>query len=382
MIIMALDHVRDFFYNAPNVNGGNAAMDPTNLETTFPVLFFTRWVTHFCAPLFIFLAGSSIYLMSQRKSKKALSRFLITRGIWLVIVELVIITFGWTFNPFYNLFLLQVIWAIGISMILLGLLIYLPYKALLILGLLIVFGHNLLDFPAVNAGLKGSALAELLYFSNFSVHTLAPDHFVLIIYSFVPWTGVMLLGYCFGKIYDGSVDAAWRRKKLLQMGFGLLILFIALRFINIYGDPVAWSAQARGPVYTFLSFINVNKYPPSLFYLCITIGSGMIFLSLIEQVQNRCTRILNIYGRVPMFYYILHFYLIHSLVVILFYLQGFTTKDISTPMNPFYFKPPGFGVNLWCVYGIWILVVALLYPLCKWYNRYKGTHRQWWLSYL
>jgi len=194
MVIMALDHVRDFFYKVNLEKAGSAATGPTDLETTYPMLFFTRWITHFCAPIFVFLAGTSIFLMCQKKTKKELSSFLITRGIWLVFVEVIIITFGWTFNPLYNLLILQVIWAIGASMILFGLLIHLPYKAIFSIGFIIVFGHNLLDYPSINAGLKGSVLADLLYFSNFAVYPVFKDHYLLIVYSFLPWTGVMLLG--------------------------------------------------------------------------------------------------------------------------------------------------------------------------------------------
>ena len=382
MVIMALDHVRDFFYKVNLETAGAAATGPTDLETTHPMLFFTRWITHFCAPIFVFLSGTSIYLMSQKKTKKEISSFLITRGIWLVLVEVMIITFGWTFNPLYNLLILQVIWAIGISMILMGLLVQLPFKVIFALGILIVFGHNILDYESVSEGLKGSAFADLLYFSNFSVYNLFTDHFVIIVYSFLPWTGVMMLGYCFGKLYEQGVDAAWRRKKLIQLGLGLLTLFVLLRFSNIYGDPVAWTTQPRGPVYTFLSFLNVNKYPPSLLFLSVTIGTGLLFLAFIEKIKNRFTTVMNIYGRVPMFYYILHFYIIHTLVVIVFYLQGFGSEDIVTPNVPFLFKPQAFGFNLWGVYAVWLFVVIVLYPLCKKYNNYKSTHQKWWLGYL
>ena len=382
MVIMALDHVRDFFYKVNLETAGAAATGPTDLETTYPMLFFTRWITHFCAPIFVFLAGSSIYLMSLKKTKKQLSRFLITRGIWLVIVETIIITLGWTFNPLFNLLILQVIWAIGVSMILLGLLIHLPYKIIFAIGFIIVFGHNVLDYPSISQGLKGSALANFLYFSNFSVYPIFKDHFVIIIYSFLPWTGLMLLGYCFGKLYSPGTDPVWRRKKLIQMGLALLTLFVLLRFSNLYGDPVAWTTQHRGPVYTFFSFLNVNKYPPSLLFLSVTIGTGMLFLAFIEKVQNRFTAVMNIYGRVPMFYYILHFYIIHTLVVIVFYVQGFGSKDIVTPDVPFLFRPNAFGFNLWGVYAVWAFVVIVLYPLCKKYNTYKSTHQKWWLSYL
>ena len=384
MVIMALDHVRDFFYKADLGKAADAALDPTNMQTTFPALFFTRWITHFCAPIFVFLAGASVYLMSQRKSKKEVSLFLIKRGFWLVFVEIIIITFGWSFNPFFNLLILQVIWAIGVSMILLGLLVLLPYRVIFAIGLLIVAGHNIMDYPSVSDGFKGTLLSDLLYFSNFSVYPLDQNHFFLIVYAFLPWTGVMLLGYCFGKLFRSGIDPAWRRKMLISIGTGLILLFLVLRFTNLYGDPVPWSAQPRGAVYTFLSFLNLTKYPPSLLFLCMTIGPGMLFLALIEKVQNGFTKIMNVYGRVPMLYYIVHFYILHILVVIVFYLQGFGTKDIVPEGVPFLFKPNGLGFGLLGVYGIWLLVVVILYPICRKYDQYKTTHanEKWWLSYL
>lgn len=384
MVIMALDHARDFFYKADVGKSADVALDPTNMQTTFPMLFFTRWITHFCAPIFVFLAGASIYLMCQRRSRKEVSSFLIKRGFWLVFVEVVIITFGWTFNPFFNLYILQVIWAIGVSMILMGLLVLLPYRIILAIGILIVAGHNLMDYPSISSGLKGSLFADLLYFSNFSVHRLWGNHFFIIVYSFLPWTGVMLLGYCFGKLYQSGVDAAWRRKMLLRLGAGLVILFLILRFSNLYGDPAPWASQPRGSVYTLLSFFNLNKYPPSLLFLCMTIGPGILFLAFIEKVQNGFTRVMNVYGRVPMLYYILHFYIIHTIVVAVFYTQGFGSKDIVPAVLPFYFKPNGFGFGLVGVYAVWIFVVAVLYPICKKYDRYKTANagKKWWLNYL
>jgi len=383
MVIMALDHVRDFFFKA-DVSGGGAsvAMDPTNLATTTPWLFFTRWITHFCAPTFVFLAGTSVFLMGQKKTKSELSSFLITRGFWLVLVELFVITFAWTYNPFYNLFILQVIWAIGISMILFGLVIRLPFWFIFSLGFVIVFGHNLLDYPDINKNLKGGWLADLLYFSNFSIYSLSKDHFFLIVYAFLPWWGVMMLGYCFGKLYGNTIDPLWRRKILLLLGSGLVLLFVILRLLKGYGDPVPMSQQQRGSVFTFLSFLNVNKYPPSLAFLSMTIGPAMIVLALLENIQNKVTGFFRTYGRVPMFYYILHFYIIHTIAIIVFFAQGFSTSEIVTKNNPFLFKPPGFGFGLAGVYAVWLFVFLVLYPLCKKYNRYKSTHRHWWLSYI
>lgn len=381
MIIMALDHIRDFFFKGVSVGAG-VATNPTNLATTTPALFFTRWITHFCAPVFVFLAGTSIFLMSQKKSKAELSIFLLKRGIWLVFVELIIITFGWRFDPLFRLFILQVIWAIGISMILLGILIYLPWKVLLILGFILVFGHNILDYPNVNNGLKGGFFSDLIYFANFSFYSLWGNHKVGIIYAFLPWTGVMLLGYCFGKLYAKQIDPKWRKKMLINIGIGLIILFLVLRSFNLYGDPVAWSRQDRGGLFTFLSFLNLNKYPPSLLFLCMTLGPAILLLAFIEKIQNGFTRILSIYGRVPIFYYILHFYIIHLLVVLSFYLSGFKAQDINGPNYIFLFRPPTFGFPLWGIYGVWFFVVIVLYPLCKKYDRYKSTHQKWWLSYL
>jgi len=384
MVIMALDHVRDFFHKVVIEGGSSVATGPTDLDTTTPILFFTRWITHFCAPIFLFLAGASAYLMSLKKSKAELSSFLIKRGVWLVLVEIIIVTLGWTFNPLFNVIILQVIWAIGISMIILGLLIYLPFKIIFLIGFIIVFGHNLLDYPQVNSGLKGGFLADLLYFSNFSVYNIDKNHIIFIVYSFLPWTGVMLLGYCFGKLFSSSFSTVQRKKILLGMGSGLVVLFVALRFINMYGDPVPWSTHPRGAVFSFLSFININKYPPSLDFLCITIGAGMILLAILEEVKNSVTDFFRIYGRVPMFYYILHFYIIHALVVIVFFISGYNTSQIVTPNNPFLFRPSDFGFNLWGVYAVWAFVVIALYPLCKKYDRYKTANasKKWWLSYL
>src|SRR5258706_822697 len=327
MVIMALDHVRDFFFKA-DVSGGGAsvAMDPTNLATTNPLLFFTRWITHFCAPTFIFLAGASVYLMSQKKSKAGLSAFLIKRGLWLIVVEIVIITFGWTYNPLFSLVILQVIWAIGISMVVMGILVLLPFWLIFTIGFIIVFGHNLLNYPEINHHLKGGFFPDLLYFSEFSIYPqeASASHHVIIVYAFVPWLGVMLLGHCFGKLYTKTVDAAWRRKMLLRMGAALVLLFVIIRLLKGYGDPVAWSHQARGNVFTFLSFFNVNKYPPSLAFLCMTIGPAMILLAWLEKIQNRFTRFFVVYGRVPMFYYILHFYIIHTIAILVFFAQGFS----------------------------------------------------------
>jgi len=382
MVIMALDHVRDFFYKADLQNAAAAATDPTNMATTNPGLFFTRWITHFCAPVFVFLSGTSAWLMGRKKSKAELSAFLIKRGFWLVLVELIIITLAWTFDPLYHVFIFQVIWALGISMIILGVVIYLPYNLLLFLGLVIVFGHNLLSDPQLVARFKGGLFWDLLYYGPFSVHPIDPNRIIIVVYPFLPWSGLMMLGYCFGKLYSPGYEAARRKKVLITLGLSLVVLFIVLRAGNFYGDPDPWSSQPRGPVYTFLSFLNTTKYPPSLLFLSMTIGPAMILLAYLERWQNRFTNIMNVYGRVPMMYYILHMYLIHIIVVIVFFASGYTAKDIIPKNTPFLFRPADFGFNLVGVYLVWLFVVIVLYPLCKRYNEYKSTHRKWWLSYL
>lgn len=372
MIIMALDHVRDFFHSQALIN------NPLDLSTTTPLLFFTRWITHFCAPVFVFLSGVSAYLSGLKKSKSALSRFLIKRGLWLVFVELVIITFGITFNPMYNLIVLQVIWAIGVSMIILGFAIWLPYPFLLCIGLLICFGHNLLDYSAFSPKDKGD-LWWLLIHSPGSAYAFSKTHFVLVAYAFMPWSGVMIMGYCFGRIFEMSKSRCV--KGCIYTGLSLIGLFIILRSVNAYGDPSTWSVQ-RNSLTTFLSFINVTKYPPSLLYLCITLGPAILLLGLIENAENGFANMVRIYGRVPFFYYVIHFYLIHVLCLIAFFLSGYTGKDIFTAPSPFLFRPPAFGFSLPVVYAVWLTVVIVLYPACRWYNRYKSTHNQWWLSYL
>ncbi|UAY53543.1 DUF1624 domain-containing protein [Ferruginibacter albus] len=376
MVIMALDHVRDYFHKTGMTN------DPLNLSTTTPALFFTRWITHFCAPIFVFLSGTSIYLVSTRKTKKEVSSFLIKRGLWLVLIEVTLITLGWTFNPFYNAFVLQVIWVIGISMAIMGLLIWLPYNFLLILGLAFVFGHDLIDYAeAAHAGAY-SFWWDLLHHGSFAAaHSLDKTHVIVTAYALIPWLGAMILGYCFGKLYSPGVNGSIRQKLLFRLGFCAILLFVIVRWINIYGDPRPWTTQ-QSFFYTFLDFIKVNKYPPSLMYLCMTIGTGMLMLALLENVKNKTTGFFNVFGRVPFFYYILHLYLIHLICVILFFTSGYTTQQISAPGQFFNFRPNNFGYSLPVVYLIWLIVIFLLYFPCRKYNQYKSTHKHWWLSYL
>jgi uncharacterized membrane protein len=377
MLIMALDHCRDFIHIA----GPNG--DPTNMETTTPILFFTRWITHFCAPTFVFLSGISAYLAGLRRTKSELSAFLIKRGLWLIFAEVAIITLGFTFNPLYNLFILQVLWAIGFSMVILGLLVRAPLAVIGVIGGLIVFGHDILDYLQLpqNGTDAGYILLRLFLTARATLFTINSTHLVFDFYAILPWTGVMLLGYVFGPLYKPTFGAQKRRKILLYTGLSILALFFILRILNLYGDPAPWSVQRNG-VYTVLSFFNTSKYPPSLLYLCMTIGPALIILSITEKVQNKLTKIFTVYGNVPFFYYILHFYLIHIITVILFYASGYNNSQIIDPKSPFLFRPSTFGYNLGIVYLVWLFVIIVLYFPCRWFSKYKKTHSQWWLSYL
>ncbi|MEP7194969.1 MAG: heparan-alpha-glucosaminide N-acetyltransferase domain-containing protein [Saprospiraceae bacterium] len=377
MIVMALDHVRDYFHISANVD------DPLNLATTSPALFATRWITHFCAPIFIFLSGTSIYLQSLKKSKKELSLFLIKRGLWLVIVEFALVTLAWTFNPFYNVFIFQVIWTIGISMILLGVLIYIPYSFILGLGLILVCGHNILDHFEASANYSSNFVKDILHHGFFTPYEIWKNHYALIVYAFPVWTGVMMLGYCFGIFFTNKFTKEARQKVFIRMGIGLLIIFVAMRYFNLYGDPSGWTSQ-KNYLFTFLSFINLDKYPPSLLYLFITIGPSIILLGYLEDVKNWATKPLQIFGRTAIFYYVLHIYLIHILATIAYFARGHSFSEVGNTGNfPFLFVVPGEGYGLEIVYLIWVLLILLIYPLCKWYDGFKKSQvKKWWVSYV
>ena len=376
MLIMAIDHMRDFFhYGHP---------EPEDLAVTTPILFFTRWITHFCAPIFVFLSGISAYLAGTRRTPNQMSAFLIKRGLWLIAVELVLITFAIRLDPGFHNLIFQVIWAIGGSMILLGLLVWLRARLVVIgiIGLLILFGHDVFDIVKIHA-IQDTFLGQL-FFSAVRGHALWPlgnGCNLSISYALLPWTSVMLIGYVFGCLYTRSFDAVKRHKILLYSGPGLLAIFLALRFFNIYGDPVLWSPQNTISL-SVISFFNVSKYPPSLLYLCMTIGPALIALSMIENIKNKFTSILIVYGNVPFFYYVCHWYLIKVLNIIVFYLSGHNGSQIINPHRRNWFQPDDFGYNLFGVYVVWFIVIAILYLPCKWFSKYKKTHQQWWLSYL
>jgi uncharacterized membrane protein len=373
MAIMAIDHVREFFHYDALLH------NPLAPDTSTPALYFTRWITHLCAPLFVFLSGASAYLAGRRRTKSEFSAFLIKRGLWLIFIDVVVMSLLLTFDPNYGVLILQVIWAIGISMVLLGLLVWVPLRVILVIGLIIFFGHNLLD--SAEAARKGDVGVMWSLAHRVGFFALPGNRMLMVLYPFVPWMGIMFLGYCLGKWFEPSAAANIRRKRLVVLGLALIALFVILRTLNGYGDPTP-RQEFDNLQSNFFSFMNVQKYPPSLMFSSITIGIGLLLLALFEKVRNPFTQILNVYGRVPFFYYILHFLLIHAGCVIVFYAQGYGPADIRTPNNIILFRPPTLGYSLWITYLIWLALLAVLYPLCKWYDKYKSTHSYWWLSYL
>ncbi len=372
MIIMALDHTRDFMHSQANVD------DPLNLATTTPLLYFTRWITNLCAPTFVFLSGTSAYFQSLRKSKKELSWFLFTRGLWLIVLELVIVTFGITFDVYYSILVFQTIWSIGISMVVLSVAIRLPFAAIFTIGLVIVAGHNLLNIYEAGSNGQFPVWYHLLHAPG-----MQPVGSVnlLILYPFLPWAGLMMLGYCFGKYYLS--DIMNRNKRTVILGASLLVFFAIVRFTNTYGDPSDWTTQRSG-LYTFFSFIKTQKYPPSLLFLCATIGCALIILGLIGNVRNKFADAISVYGKVPLFYYVIHFYLIHLVSMSFYLMRGHTIEEgmNESPGMPLKFVAAGEGFGLGGVYLTWIAIVLVLYPVCKWYCDYKMNNKKWWLSYL
>jgi uncharacterized membrane protein len=335
MVLMALDHVRDFF--------SAAQFDPLDLAQTSAPLFLTRWITHFCAPTFVLLAGVSAYLTGQRCTRPQLSWFLFTRGLWLVVLEFTLMSFVWTFNFRYDDGLyLQVIWAIGVSMIVLAAFIHLPMPAIAVLSIAMICGHNALDgVEPQSFGACGPLWSVL--------HVPGPIPHAYVSYPLIPWIGVMSLGYCIG---------AQRGVRVLYLGAASLTTFVLLRMLNAYGNPSDWTLQSS-TLRTVLSFVDVQKYPPSLQYLLLTLGVALLLLFAFESARGRISAVLETFGRVPLFFYVTHIALAHLAAVLI-------GKTFGLPV----------------VYLAWLLVVATLYPVCRWFAAVKRRRSDWWLSYL
>lgn len=397
MVIMMLDHTRDF------VHSGIFNFDPTDLTKTTAAVFFTRWITHYCAPVFVFLAGTGAYLQLARgKSKRELSRFLVTRGLWLIVLELTVVRFAVLFSLDYR-FLggLQVIWVIGVSMIVLAGLIHLPVKVIAAFGVAMIALHNLLDRVHVPGWRPGSAVPGLgaklwiLLHQPFEAFPVVgfPSPVVFVIYPLIPWVGVMAAGYAFGALYQW--DAQRRRRLLLIMGSAATALFILIRAINLYGDPSRWSRQSTA-TFTVFSFLNVTKYPPSLLFLLMTLGPALIALAFFESpnaaarpvgqlsLLGRLHKAFVTFGRVPLFFYLLQWFTAHLIAIVAGLMAGQSVAwQFASPVERFSGPPPtGVGFRLWVVYVCWVIGVLLLYPLCKWFAGLKARRRDWWLSYL
>ncbi len=372
MIIMALDHTRDMLHVSA------LTQSPTDLATTTPLLFFTRWITHFCAPVFVFLAGTSAYLSSRKHGEIVETRrFLLQRGIWLVVLEFTVVNFALWFDLQFRTLLFQVIAAIGFSFIVLACLLKLSPKIIGSIGAIIIFGHDLLPLLPFsdNSPLK-IILMPLFGPASFPL----TSHLTFVIgYPLIPWLGILLVGFAAGQLFERSETE--RKRTFLKIGLAALALFVVLRFSNLYGDPVKWSVQ-KNSVFTFLSFFNVSKYPPSLLFTLMTLGAMFVVLSYADNLKNSFSRIFTVYGKVPLFYFIIHLYLIHTLMFVMVFLQGYHWADLQFGFN-FGRPKTGSGLELGAIYLIWLGVVICLYPLCQWYGTYKASHSEnKWLRYL
>ncbi|MFT7231675.1 MAG: putative membrane protein [Cyclobacteriaceae bacterium] len=374
MILMALDHVRDYFHD------DGFLFDPTDIDQTYPTLFFTRFITHYCAPVFVFLAGTSAFFVGQRKGKGDLSIWLIKRGVWLVILEITVVRFAWFFQLNFKEVDLMVIWVLGLCMIALAGLIHIPKKIIILICLIVIFGHNLTDGLQFSNTLMNNLWIFLHVFDTIAI----TNHNVIFIdYPLIPWVFVMPLGYYLGELYLPDFAPPKRQKALKLIGFSLVLLFIVIRLLNFYGDSYKWSEQ-ESLIFTIMSFLNVSKYPPSLLYLLITLGPAILFLAYTEKWKGAIAQRIIILGRVAMFYYLIHLYIIHLSALLAAYLTGFDPSLLLLDEWISYVPElKGYGFDLWVVYLVWMILIVGLYPICKWYNNYKSNHRQkWWLSYL
>jgi uncharacterized membrane protein len=376
IVVMALDHVRDFVMTA-------AVQDPTTAPATSPLLFATRWITHFCAPTFVFLAGTSAGLMARRRSSRELASFLMTRGLWLIALEILVISTTWSFAPTgvaefggRTYVALQVIWAIGAGMVVLAGAQFLGRRACLAIGAAILLGHNLLDAVWPAASTTGSTAPLWAVLHARQAYEVGP-FWVFFSYPLLPWVGVMLLGYGAAGLFE--LPEKQRNQRLLWIGMGLTIAFILIRALNVYGDPRPWDFDPSSTAASVMSFLGTTKYPPSLLYILMTLGPAAIACAFVERLHGPVRAALVTLGRAPLAFYIAHLYLIHATAIVLGVMQGFTAQQFLTHYRYF---PEGFGVGLPGVYLIWIALVVILYPFCRWVAAVKARRQDWWLSYI
>ncbi|MEQ1808805.1 MAG: heparan-alpha-glucosaminide N-acetyltransferase domain-containing protein [Terricaulis sp.] len=389
IVLMALDHVRDYMLGGAGMVGvGSNLLDPT---TTTPALYITRWITHLCAPTFVFLAGVSAYLQfAKGKTTPNLSRFLLTRGLWLIFLEATVISFGWSFG-FPYVFFLQVIWAIGWSMLALGVLVWLPRMAVLAIGIAITLGHNLLD-PINAQQMTGLAQLGWTFLHDGGPIFVGQQPIGLIAYPMLPWVGIICLGYSLGNVFTEAPEK--RNRTILPMGLAMLAAFLVLRLTMIYGDP----AFATGPEAVWrdwreqqtlgaaiMVFFDVQKYPPSLQFTLVTLGIIFTIWPLLSRLRGPMASVLNTFGAVPFFFYVLHIYLIHVLAIAVNAVAGNNVEGLFNYMINVFMAPEklqSLGFALPWVYVTWLVVLALLYPLCRYWQSLKARRRDWWLSYL
>lgn len=385
IVLMALDHVRDYFFL-----GGGFSVNPLDPEQTTPWLYATRWITHLCAPTFVFLAGVSAYLQFVKgKTRPRLSMFLFTRGLWLIVIELTVLSFGWSFAFPYLLFM-QVIWAIGWSMIALAALIWAPRLVVLAIGVAIIVGHNALD-PIAAQDIGGFSLLWT-FLHDGGIVFAGQQPIGLAAYPVLPWLGVAALGYGMGALFLESTEQ--RNRKVLLLGLTMLAVFVALRWFNAYGDP----PFAQGPeafarnwhdqttfAAQLMVFLDVQKYPPSLQFTLVTLGLVFALWPSLTRLRGLPAAVLNTFGTVPFFFYVLHIYLAHMLAMAVNAVLG---RDITPFFNYMVvgFTQPerlqSLGFTLPWVYVFWIILLGLLYPICRWWQGVKENRRDWWLSYL
>jgi uncharacterized membrane protein len=404
MVIMALDHTRDMLH------ADALTQSPTDMATTTPILFFTRWITHLCAPSFVFLSGVSAYIsMRNGQDPRTSRRFLLSRGIWLLVLEFTLVNFAIWFDVHFKVLIFEVIAAIGSGFIALSFLSRFSPRTLLIIGLIIIVGHDSISFFPMPAGTAFQFAGSLLFGPG--AFPLSPNFLFVVGYPILPWLGIMLTGFAAGRLFERP--AADRKKLFRRKGLAALGAFLLLRAANIYGDPAHWTVQTR-PFFTILSFLNVSKYPPSLLFTLCMLGILLLILSGLEGRTNgantigsrrsaaeaganaaagpntltngrsgAAARILSVYGKTPLFYFLLHLYIIHSFMLLLILLQGYHLSDLSFAAFRQGRPSPKWGLSLGYIYPIWIGVVALLFPVCRWYGRYKLAHRdKKWLRYL
>ena len=379
MVIMALDHTRDFFHM------GAMAFSPEDLARTTPILFFTRWITHICAPVFLFTAGIGAFLRLQRpgSTKGQLSRFLWTRGLWLVAIELTVMRLAMNFSldARYPVLLL-VLWSLGISMIALAALMHLPRRVLVIASLAVLALHNTLDGLQAQQFGTFSWLWQMLHQQGVFIVFGVP---FVVAYPVLPCIALMAAGFAAGPIF--LLDPQERRRVLVRWGLALIAGFVILRAINVYGDPSPWSVQPTA-TFTVISFFRATKYPLSLDFVLMTIGPALLALIYLERRSLPASHPLVIIGRVPFFYYVAHFWILHALASALAYLRygsaslAFLFNPLPSMGGPRELFPADFGYPLWVTYAVWVFVVLLLYPACRWFADLKGRRQSWWLSYL